>query len=81
MIEKIKELARIFSKYKVKYLFIGKTRAILYGYPGTTQDIDIFPKKSKENCENLVVALEKLGFNLDKTLKEAIIAAKGLYPD
>jgi hypothetical protein len=26
---------------KGKYLFIGKFGAILYGYPGTTKDIDI----------------------------------------
>jgi uncharacterized membrane protein len=39
MIEGAKRLAEIFKKYDVEYLFIGKFGAILYGYPGTTQDM------------------------------------------
>ena len=33
----------------VDYLFIGKSGAILLGYPGTTQDVDVFPARSPEN--------------------------------
>jgi len=76
MINKALELVKVFNKYNVKYLFIGKGGAILYGYPGTTQDIDIFPQKSVENCKNLVEALKKLGFVMDKVLEEGIIAGK-----
>jgi len=76
MIERAKKLAEILKKYNVEYLFIGKFGAILYGYPGTTQDIDIFPRKEKPNCEKLVVALEELGFHLDENLKEAILRGK-----
>ena len=76
MINKLVELAEVFVRHDVKYLFIGKGSAILYGYPGTTQDIDIFPKKSKENCKNLVSALKNLGFAIDKVLEEGIIAGK-----
>ena len=65
MIEKARELAKIFKKHNVQYLFIGKFGAILYGYPGTTQDMDIFPYKEKANCERLVVALKELGFGLN----------------
>jgi len=64
MIEKAKKLADIFMKYSIKYLIIGKFGAILYGYPGTTQDIDIFPDKEKSNCQRLVAALKELGFDL-----------------
>ena len=42
LIERARELAGILRKHDVQYLFIGKFAAILYGYPGTTQDIDIF---------------------------------------
>jgi len=76
MIDKLTRLVEVFHKHGVKYLFIGKGAAILYGYPGTTQDIDIFPKKSEENCKNLVEALRELGFGMDKTLEEAITAGK-----
>ncbi|MGA2467888.1 MAG: hypothetical protein ABSH06_26515 [Thermodesulfobacteriota bacterium] len=87
MIERAKKLAEIFKKYDIEYLFIGKFGAILYGYPGTTQDIDIFPSKEKKNCERLVGALKELGFDLNEELKEAILAGKdfiqirgGLFP-
>ncbi len=76
MIEKARKLAEIFKKHNVEYLFIGKFGAILYGYPGTTQDIDIFPRKEKSNCEKLVIALEELGFHLDENLEEAILIGK-----
>lgn len=76
MIDKLLRLVEIFNKYNVEYLFIGKGAAILYGYPGTTQDIDIFPKKSIENCKGLVEALKELGFDVDRTLEQAIISGK-----
>lgn len=76
MIDKITQLAEYLNKHNVKYLFIGKSGAILYGYPGTTQDIDIFPQKTPENCIALVTALQKIGFTIDQTLKEAIIKGK-----
>ena len=76
MIERARRLAEIFRKYNVEYLFIGKFGAILYGYPGTTQDMDIFPSKDRLNGERLVAALKDLGFNLNEELEGAIIAGK-----
>jgi len=76
MIDKARKLAEIFKKNNIKYLFIGKFGAILYGYPGTTQDMDIFPSKEKLNCERLVAALKELGFDLNEELGEAILAGK-----
>jgi len=76
MIERVKRLAEILKKYNVEYLFIGKFGAILYGYPGTTQDIDIFPSKEKSNCKRLVAALKELGFDLNEELEEAIFTGK-----
>jgi uncharacterized membrane protein len=37
MIDKIIKITEVLNKYNVEYLFIGKSAAILYGYPGTTQ--------------------------------------------
>ena len=76
MFERVIKLCETFAKYNVEYLFVGKYGAILYGYPGTTQDIDIFPKKSKINCKNIVKALSELGFYMDEVLEKEIIAGK-----
>jgi hypothetical protein len=40
------EIARAFNDHEVEYLFIGKSGAILLGFPGTTQDVDVFPARS-----------------------------------
>ncbi|OGF67319.1 MAG: hypothetical protein A2Y62_15945 [Candidatus Fischerbacteria bacterium RBG_13_37_8] len=76
MINYIAELAEALKYYNVEYLIIGKGGAILYGYPGTTQDIDIYPKKEKSNCEKLIEALKQLNFVLDKALEKAIMEGK-----
>ena len=76
MIDKLLRLTEVFEKHKIKYLFIGKGAAILYGYPGTTQDIDIFPEKTEINCKNLLDALKELGFKMDKQLEQAIVLGK-----
>lgn len=76
MIERAKKVAEIFKAHGVAYLFIGKFGAILYGYPGTTQDIDIYPSKSRSNCEKLVNALGDLGFACDAILRDAILTGK-----
>jgi len=48
----------------VRYLFIGKSGAILLGFPDTTQDADLFVERSPGNCRALVAALRNLGFAL-----------------
>jgi hypothetical protein len=70
------EVAAAFAAYEVDYMFIGKSGAILLGYPGTTQDVDVFPRKDRENGKRIVAALEKLSFTLEDNLKEEIIRGK-----
>ncbi len=41
----LEALARTFAKRGVDYLIIGRAGAIVYGFPDTTQDIDLFPQK------------------------------------
>jgi hypothetical protein len=48
----------------VRYLFIGKSGAILLGFPDTTQDADLFVDRSPDNTRALVAALVDLGFAL-----------------
>ena len=58
------EIRDVFSRHNVRYLFIGKSGAVLLGFPDTTQDADLFPERSPENGRALVAALRELGFQL-----------------
>jgi hypothetical protein len=58
------EIRDSFVRHDVRYLFIGKSGAILMGYPDTTQDADVYVEKSLQNGESLVIALRELGFDL-----------------
>ena len=68
------ELAAAFAREQVDYLFIGKSGAILLGYPDTTQDVDIFLPRSRENAERVVRALCVLGFPLDAASTMSILS-------
>lgn len=70
------QVAEAFNAAGVDYLFIGKSGAILLGFPGTTQDVDVFPKKSEENGRLMVDALLELGFDLDDSTRSEIIRGK-----
>jgi len=58
------EIRDVFSRHGCRYLFIGKSGAILLGFPDTTQDAVLLVEKAPENCRALVVALRELGFRL-----------------
>jgi len=60
-------IAEVFARHGVRYLFLGKSGAILLGFPDTTQDADLFVEKSEVNGRALVAALVELGFPLDLT--------------
>jgi hypothetical protein len=70
------EIARAFRDKEVDYLFIGKSGAILLGYPGTTQDVDIFPARSPENGRRIAAALRQLNFEIGVALEREIVAGK-----
>src|SRR5437763_9850901 len=58
------EIRDTLNRHHVKYLFIGKSGAVLLGYPDMTQDADLFVEKNAPNCERLVKGLLELGFDL-----------------
>jgi hypothetical protein len=70
------EIARAFKDENVEFLFIGKSGAILLGYPGTTQDVDIFPARSAENGRRIVAALRNIGFEIEADLEQQIQSGK-----
>ncbi|HSK72169.1 MAG TPA: hypothetical protein VK892_10770 [Pyrinomonadaceae bacterium] len=71
--QQAREVAEVFAKHKVEFMFIGKSGAILLGYPASTQDVDLFPEKSAENGKKMVAALRELGFEINKQIAEEII--------
>ena len=58
------EVRDVLARHHVRYLFIGKSGAILLGVPDTTQDADLYVDKSADNGRALVGALRELGFAL-----------------
>ena len=70
------EIRDVLSAYEVRYLFIGKSGAILLGYPDTTQDADLFVEKEPRNCERLTLGLQHLGFTLSDQQVEEIQRGK-----
>ena len=61
------EIRDAFARSGVRYLFIGKSGAILLGFPDTTQDADLFAEKTAANGRAIVAALGELGFILSAT--------------
>lgn len=64
------EVRDAFARHGVRYLFLGKSGAILLGYPDTTQDADVFVERSPENGDAVVRALTDLGFDLTDEERE-----------
>jgi hypothetical protein len=58
------EIRDVFARHSCRYLFIGKSAAILLGFPDTTQDADLFVERAAENGRALIGALKELGFDL-----------------
>jgi hypothetical protein len=71
-----REIRDAFAGHGVRYLFIGKSGAILLGYPDTTQDADLFVERSPENGRALVAALRELGFPLSAEQSSEIQTGK-----
>lgn len=70
------ELRDTLARWRVRYLFIGKSGAILLGFADTTQDVDLFPLRSPENGPALIGALRELGFSLTGEQAEDIARGK-----
>jgi hypothetical protein len=70
------EVRDAFARHGVQYLFIGKSGAILLGYPDTTQDADLFLAKGAANGTAAVSALRELGFDLTDPQSDEIRRGK-----
>lgn len=70
------EVRDALSRHQVRYLFLGKSGAILLGFPDTTQDADLFVERDRHNGLALVAALRDLGFVLSEELASQIERGK-----
>ena len=70
------EIRDAFARHGVRYLFIGKSGAVLLGYPDTTQDADLFVDKTDENGKGCVAGPRDLGFELSDVTEAEIRRGK-----
>lgn len=70
------EIRDALARHNVRYLFIGKSGAILLGFPDTTQDAHLFVERTGENGRALSAALLELGFDLTHTQSAEIERGK-----
>ena len=70
------EIRDAFARHAVRYLFLGKSGAILLGFPDTTQDADLFVDRSPDNGRALVAALRDLQFSLTEDQAQEIVRGK-----
>lgn len=70
------EIRDSFARHGVRYLFIGKSGAVLLGFPDTTQDADVYVDKTRENGPAIVSALTELGFTVSDSMKADILRGK-----
>ena len=70
------EIRDVFARHGVRYLFIGKSGAILLGFPDTTQDADLYLEKTPKNCTRAVDGLRELGFELSEQEADEIRRGK-----
>ena len=68
------EVAAACAAHGVDYLFIGKSGAILLGYPASTQDVDLFLAKDRQNAARMIRALRSIGFKLSRPIHQKILA-------
>ena len=70
------EIRDAFARHGVRYLFIGKSGAIILGFPDTTQDADLFVERTPQNGASLVAAIRELGFDLSTEQAAEMVRGK-----
>jgi hypothetical protein len=70
------EIRDALARHGVRYLFIGKSGAVLLGFPDTTQEAVLFVEKSLDKGLALTAALRETGFNLTEEQSKEIVRGK-----
>ena len=70
------EIRDALKRHGVQYLFIGKSAAVLHGFPDTTPETTLFVRRQRENGRALVAALRELGFVLTAEQCDEVVRGK-----
>jgi len=70
------EIHTALTRHGARYLFIGKSGALILGFPDTTQDAHLFVEKTPENGQAIVAALRDLGFKINDRQEAEIVRGK-----
>lgn len=62
------------ARREVEYVLIGGLAVQAHGHVRTTQDVDVFPSRARENLERLADAIEDLGARPSPGAKELAAA-------
>jgi hypothetical protein len=68
--EDYKDMLRVLSEEKVRFLLVGAYAMAAHGYPRATMDIDIWVMPSPNNADAVLRALRRFGAPLHKLTKE-----------
>ena len=61
-----KELLKLLSDNRVRYLLIGGYAVVLHGYVRNTNDLDIVVSEDPDNAHRVIKALTEFGFGSDE---------------
>ena len=56
------ELLALCNAHQVDYVIVGGYAMIFHGASGTTSDIDLLVRRTRDNAERILAALEEVGF-------------------
>lgn len=82
-------LLETFEQFNVNYLIVGGFAVNRYGYNRITSDLDIYLRNTKDNRQNLIYVLDKMGYGRYNMLLDMPIIAgycevltdDGMYAD
>jgi hypothetical protein len=71
--EDYRDMLRVLSEEKVKFILVGAYALAAHGYPRATMDIDIWVMPSPENADAVLRALSRFGAPLHNLTKEDLL--------
>jgi len=77
----LEALADVLERLGLRYHLTGGIVSVLYGEPRLTQDVDVVvdPDRATEYCEELVLGLAAVGFELNDETARAAIRDGGMF--
>jgi hypothetical protein len=74
-----KEFLKLLNFHQVEYLLVGGYAVAHYGYPRTTNDIDVWAGVSDDNANKLCQVFIEFGFSPDSISREKFLDPTKVY--